>query len=84
MCLGLQTLLSMVTLERYAALTVQEPAQHPDAELAELTADEREVFDGLRSGRWGAKVRLEHERITRPDALGTLPVVVEQAGRQRL
>lgn len=75
-------MMDVATLERYAALTVQEPVQYPDAELAELTADEREVFDGLRSGRWGAKVRLEQERITWPDALEALLSVVERARRQ--
>ena len=72
-------MMDVATLERYAELTIQEPARHADAELAELTAAEREVFDGLRSGRWGVKTRLEQERITWPDALAALQATVEQA-----
>jgi hypothetical protein len=62
-------LMDAATLERYADLAVQEPSQHGEAELAELTPAERDVFDGLRSGRWGVRVRLEQERIPWPDAL---------------
>jgi len=76
-------MMDVATLERYAELTVQEPAQHADAELAELTSEEREVFDGLRSGRWGAKIRLEQERITWPDAMEALRATVEQARQHR-
>lgn len=76
-------MMDVATLERYAELTVQEPAQHADAELAELTPEEREVFDGLRSGRWGAKIRLEQERITWPDAMDALQATVEQARQHR-
>jgi hypothetical protein len=72
-------LMDAATLERYADLTVQEPAQHGEAELAELTLSEREVFDGLRSGRWGARVRLEQERIPWPDALLALEAALRSA-----
>jgi hypothetical protein len=71
-------MMDVATLERYAALTGQEPTQSPDAELAELTQEERDVFDGLRSGRWGVKVRLEQERIPWPDACEALLTVLEQ------
>lgn len=76
-------MMDAATLERYAELTVQEPAQHVDAELAELTVEERDVFDGLRSGRWGVKLRLEQERITWPDALEALVATVEEARQHR-
>lgn len=51
------------TLVRFKELIVQEPTQHSDIELNELKPSERAVFDGLRSGLWGAKLRLEQERI---------------------
>lgn len=51
------------TLLRFKELIVHEPTQHSDVELNELTPSERAVFDGLRSGLWGPKVRLEQERI---------------------
>lgn len=51
------------TLLAFKELAVQEPAQHVEAELAELTASERELFAGLRAGAWGTKLRLEQERI---------------------
>jgi hypothetical protein len=31
--------------------------------LERLTPDEQAVFEGLRSGRWGERVRLEQERV---------------------
>jgi len=76
-------MMDAATLERYVELTVEEPAQHADADLQELTAEEQEVFDGLRSGRWGVKLRLEQERIRWPDALEALRTTVEQARASR-
>ena len=73
--------LDAATLERYIELTVQEPTQHADAELPELTLEEINVFKGLRSGRWGERIRLEQERITWPDAMRELQIVLEQARR---
>jgi hypothetical protein len=46
------------------------------AELALLKGEEREVYDGLRQGRWGERVRLEQERVGFErvvDVLGRLP-----------
>lgn len=51
------------TLLAYKPLWGLEPSQHADAELAELNPNERAVFDGLREGRWGTKLRLEQERL---------------------
>ncbi len=76
-------MMDAATLQRYAELTVQEPVQHVDAELAELTAEERDVFGGLRSGRWGVKLRLEQERITWPDALEALQATIQEARQHR-
>ena len=74
-------MMDAATLERYIELTVQEPTQHADAELPELTLEEINVFKGLRSGRWGERIRLEQERITWPDAMRELQIVLEQARR---
>ncbi len=74
-------MMDVATLERYASLIGQEPTQYPNAELAELTVQEHEVFDGLHRGRWGTKVRLEQERITWSDAWETLLAMVERVQR---
>jgi hypothetical protein len=44
-------------------LCVVEPTPSAVAALPLLSAAEREVFDGLRSQRWGTQLRLEQERI---------------------
>jgi hypothetical protein len=50
------------TLLGHRALWVEEP--EPFAKpLPHLTHDEREVYEDLRCGRLGARVRLEQERI---------------------
>ena len=51
------------TLHQYRHLTVQEAQQHGGAGLGPLTAAERALFEGLKDGRWGARLRLEQERI---------------------
>lgn len=56
-------LMDDATLQAFKDLAVQEPAQHVEAELAELKEGERAVFLGLRAGSWGTKLRLEQERI---------------------
>jgi hypothetical protein len=50
------------TLLAHRDLWGTEPSQHT-AGLTHLTPPEREVYEGLRSHRWGDRVRLEQERI---------------------
>lgn len=51
------------TLLAHRNLWVEEPVQHPDVELLNLTSQERAVFQKLRSNFWGRHVRLEQERL---------------------
>lgn len=67
------------TLLRFKELTVQETTQHSDVELGELNPSERAIFDGLRAGLWGAKVRLEQERIPWAFALDALLAAIGEA-----
>jgi len=60
------------TLTRFAEFAVEEPSQHAASELLELTSAERALFDGLRSGAWGTRLRLEQERLAWPHVLDTL------------
>jgi hypothetical protein len=55
-------------------LWVEEPVQASVRELSQLTAAERETFDGLRSQRWGHHVRLEQERVPWARVLKALSV----------
>jgi hypothetical protein len=50
------------TLHRHRELWGTEPRQHT-TDLERLTANEREVYAGLREHRWGDRVRLEQERV---------------------
>lgn len=65
-------LMDEATLLAHRALWVEEPAQHPEADLAELTAAERQLFAILRTDQWGPRVRLEQERLAWPEALAAL------------
>lgn len=56
-------LMDEATLLRYRALAVEEGRQQSGAGLEPLSAAERRVFDGLKAGRWGTRLRLEQERI---------------------
>ena len=69
-------LMNRETLEAFKDLAVQEPAQASDAGLHGLTQEERQLFDGLRAGTWGAKVRLEQERIPWGVAVHTLQLAL--------
>lgn len=51
------------TLLAHKPLWGLEPAQHGEADLGELKPNERAVFNGLREGRWGNRLRLEQERL---------------------
>lgn len=61
-------LMDEATLEQFKELTVQEPTQCLEADLESLTEAEGTVFLGLKSGTWGARLRLEQERIPWPIA----------------
>ena len=74
-------LMDEATLLDHKPLWSLEPAQHAEADLAELTPDERRVFDGLRSGEWGAKLRLEQERLPWAQALAEVRRALEQLSR---
>jgi hypothetical protein len=40
--------------------------------LETLSAAELALFDGLKAGKWGARLRLEQERIPSPAAMAAL------------
>jgi hypothetical protein len=56
-------LMTQRLLLTHRELCVVEPSPSTVAALPLLSAAEREVFDGLRSQRWGHQLRLEQERI---------------------
>lgn len=61
---GLRSLLmDRETLLRHRRLWGEDTASPATAALERLTADEREVYEGLVAGTWGIRVRLEQERI---------------------
>lgn len=51
------------TLLAFSELWVEEPEQCTVESLGFLTEDEQDLFQGLRTNRWGNRVRLEQERI---------------------
>lgn len=51
------------TLQDHKSLWVEEPDQHPAANLPLLTPEERAVYRALKANAWGANVRLEQERV---------------------
>ena len=68
------------TLLDYRSLWVNEQPQTTGLELPLLTIDEREVFDGLRTNRWGESLRLEQERIPWTMAMNVLFAATGSAG----
>lgn len=60
------------TLLGHQDLWVREPAQSKVEHLEGLAEDEREIYTGLRTNRWGEKVRLEQERIQWEVALAAI------------
>ncbi len=52
------------TLQHHKPLWVEEPDQHPAADLPLLTLEERAVYHALKTNAWGSKVRLEQERVS--------------------
>jgi hypothetical protein len=78
---GLRALLmDEATLLAHRALWGEEPQPHPDATLEALDVRERRLFEDLRSGRWGPRVRLEQERLPWDAALAALAVALHDAG----
>lgn len=65
-------LMDEATLVAHRALWVQEPALCANALLEKLTAEERRVYDNLRAGYWGGRVRLEQERLDWATSMKTL------------
>jgi hypothetical protein len=74
-------LMDSTTLLDHRALWVNEPTQATGLELPLLTADEREVFEGLRANRWGENLRLEQERIPWTMAMNVLLAATGNSGR---
>lgn len=60
------------TLLSHRSLCVEEPTPSRVERPEALTDSELQVYEGLRTGRWGPKVRLEQERIAWPAALAVL------------
>lgn len=61
---GLRSVLMDVeTLVEFKELAVHEAVQAVESRLEHLTAEEAELFEGLWSGRWGMKPRVEQERL---------------------
>lgn len=56
-------LMDVATLVEFKELGVHEDVQAVESGLEYLTAEEAELLEGLRSGRWGLKLRIEQERL---------------------
>ena len=65
-------LMDSPTLLSHRALWVEEPQPYVGPALDRLCASERSTFDGLVEGVWGARVRLEQERLPWPLVLATV------------
>ena len=69
-------LMDQATLLAHRDLWVQEKVPCTETELPTLTAEETATFEGLRTDRWGACVRLEQERIAWDYAMERLHVAL--------
>ena len=56
-------LMDVATLLEFKELAVHETVQAVESGLEHLTATEAELLDGLKSGRWGLRPRVEQERL---------------------
>ena len=65
-------LMDEVTLLEHRSLWGREPKQCPDIDLPFLSSEEQQVYQGLRSARWGEQLRLEQERLPWATALAAL------------
>jgi len=54
------------------ACEVSEPVLCSNRLFEGLTVDEKSIYDHLRVGTWGARIRLEQERLDRTSSLRTL------------
>ena len=66
------------TLLTHRPLWGQEPTQSAVLELPHLTESERLVYAGLRSNRWGQKIRLEQERLSWNEAVQSVRQALAQ------
>jgi hypothetical protein len=76
-------LMDEATLLAHRNLWVEEPVQYPDAELPELTVQERDVFQKLRSNFWGRRVRLEQERMPWSMAVAAIVDLAQRTSSSR-
>jgi hypothetical protein len=65
-------LMDETTLLEHQGLWVEEPSQSRVERPEGLSTNELSVYEGLRSNRWGVKVRLEQERVAWPTVLAKL------------
>lgn len=70
-------LMDRKTLLDHQALCVEEIKQVFAHGLPLLTADEAEVFEGLKCDRWGRRLRLEQERIPWATAIDALTEAID-------
>jgi len=70
-------LMDAKTLLRHRDLWVEEPSQSRVERPEGLTMQELQLYEGLRAGTWGPRVRLEQERIEWPAAVAALRDAVE-------
>ncbi|MBU8900727.1 hypothetical protein KRR26_34485 [Corallococcus sp. M34] len=73
-------LMDEVTMLAHRRLWSEEPVQHGEAPLPELTEAERHMFDRLRANAWGRNARLEQERIPWSDAVEAVVHACQVAG----
>lgn len=69
-------LMDEATLMDHRSMCVEEPKQHPAALLTRLSDSEAAVYGGLRSGRWGDRLRLEQERVPWAYAMDRLELAI--------
>jgi hypothetical protein len=65
-------LMDEATLVSHRSLWVEESSLCANVPFDELTAEERRVYDNLRAGSWGQRVRLEQERLDWATSMATL------------
>lgn len=70
-------LMDEATLLAHRPLWVQESALCANVAYEELTPGEKSVYEHLRAGTWGGRVRLEQERLEWGAALATLMEALE-------
>lgn len=73
-------LMDEATLLAHRPLWVQESALCANVSVAELTKEEKSLYEHLRAGTWGDRVRLEQERLEWATSLKTLMEVVGHDG----